>query len=106
MTMAEKNRAMYPSRPMPDTTPWPNRRNTFDASTRSTLDTGEELLAVIACRIMECHGTIRLAVDELAHERFAGGPDLGRGPFCDNAPLRNEIEVIHDLQRFVHVVGH
>src|SRR4051812_7728274 len=104
--MAAKKRAMYPMRPTAETAPCPIRRTTCVISNCVTLRTGEELLPIIGRRIMKWHRTIGLAIDKLAHERFARGAHLRRGALRHDAPFGDEIKVIDDLQRLVHVVRH
>src|SRR5271169_1113845 len=65
-----------------------------------------QTLFVIAGRIMERDRSVHLAIDELAHERLFGTADFVRRAFRDDCAIRNEINVIHDLQRLLHVMRH
>ena len=53
---------------------------------------------------MERHRAVGLAVDELAHERIGRRAHLVGRALRDDPAFGHEIEVVDDLQRFVHVV--
>ena len=55
-------------------------------------------------RIVERHRTVRLAVDELMHERLVRGAHLVRSSLGNDHAVGHEIDVIHDFQRLGHVV--
>src|SRR5437763_13590697 len=55
-------------------------------------------------RIVESDWTIRRAVDELPNERILRRADLVGRTFRDDASVRDKVDVIDDLQRFVNVV--
>src|SRR6187397_1411498 len=85
----------------------PIRRSALTKPLATALSTGEDLGAIGSCGgVMEWHGTVGGAVDELADECILRRPNFGGGSLRDDPPFRNEVEVIDDLERFVDVVRH
>src|SRR5947207_2787009 len=69
-------------------------------------DIGEGLVAVGGSPIVERHGAVGRAVDELTDERIVRGAYFLRRSRRDDASLRHEVEIVDDLPRLVDVVGH
>src|SRR6186713_8379 len=94
-----KKRAITPARQMPSITFAPSRAS--GRLTRSSIGAPRreaDVHRVGPGCVMERDGAVGLAVHELAHERILRDANLGRGSRRDDAPLGDEIEIVHDLQ--------
>jgi len=76
----------------------------FSIACLSTLPSQLKVVGVGRCRIVERHRAVGLAMHELVHKRQTGGTHFIRRSLGDNHALRDEIDVIDDFQRLVHVM--
>src|SRR5574340_68992 len=99
VSVSRKNRVATPMRHTALTVRWPIPLNALPAGIVSASQI--HVLTVVAAWIMEWHRTVHLAVHELVHELPARGADfIGRSLRLDHA-VGHEINIIHDLQRFL-----
>src|SRR6266511_5335781 len=103
---ASRKRLTKPSLLAAPVTAPPMRRSHCAIPAVSSADIGEQFLAITRGRIMERNRPIGSAIDELPDERIVRCVHLLWRTGRDDATLRDEIEVIDDLERFVDVVGH
>src|SRR4029434_9190278 len=68
------------------------------------LAVGEYLVAIRGREDVERDRAVRLAVDELPHERVTGRAHFGRSALPDDLAGGHEVHVIDDLERFVDVM--
>src|SRR5690349_12186801 len=80
------------------------RRRSSPAARSSMRALQPQLLYDVRARIMERHRPVHLAPDELVHEGRLGIADVVGRAVRHHHALRHEIDVIDDLQRFLHVV--
>src|ERR1017187_7461065 len=104
INIATKKRLANPKRQMRSLTFLPRpRRMPRRLSTTARLR--ENLLAVGRRGVLESDRSVPLAPDELMHIRRLRSPDIFGRTLGDDKPLGNEIDVIDDFQRLLHVMG-
>ena len=65
-----------------------------------------QILAVITAGIMERHRAIHLAMHKLMHKILVRSANFIGRSFRHDHAIRHEIDIIHDLQRLLHIVRH
>src|SRR6476659_3072079 len=102
---SHRKRAMVPARQTPSITLWPRRPSGRRiSSTRASRQS--HVLRVRRRGVVERHRPVGLAVHELLNVRQLALADLVGRAFADDHAVGDEVEIVHELQRFDHVMRH
>src|SRR5574340_1177029 len=100
-SITRKKRAAKPMRP----TLWIVLLPRFSIVCLSTQPSEPQVVRIGRRRIVERHRAVRLAMHELVHVGQPRGADFLSRTLGDDHAFRDEIHVVDNLQRFLHVMG-
>src|SRR5450756_125678 len=64
-----------------------------------------QILAVVTAGVMEWHRAVHFSMHELMHKIPVRCPNLIGCSFRHDHPVRHEVDIVHDLQGLLHIMG-